>query len=204
MSVTNTLASKIKEDPIIITLREAVGEDSFRRLRDLFEHYSAYSGKMHYMDSFEYNKFMKENGFYSDKVPKIKIDLLFSKKNKAKESIINFIIVVEYPKFVYILYEIARLKRPGVEDTIAINELLKETILTRQNVNYQEKAKFEDWFIELENPSVVDFLNTQSSFFLTVILYITCSVLKGTKSITRSSEHVSPWTILLSSVKSPK
>ena len=57
--MTNTLASKIKEDPIIITLREAVGEDSFRRLRDLFEHYSAYSGKMHYMDSFEYNKFMK-------------------------------------------------------------------------------------------------------------------------------------------------
>lgn len=89
ISVIGLQKSKIKEDPIVMSLKKAIGEDSFGRVRDIFEHYSAYSGRMHYMDSYEYNKFMKENGFYTDKVPKIKIDLLFSKNNKAKESMFS-------------------------------------------------------------------------------------------------------------------
>jgi len=71
---------------MVVALKKAIGKEAFSRVRDIFEHYSAYSGKMHYMDSYEYNKFMKENGFYTEQTPKIKIDLLFAKENKTKES----------------------------------------------------------------------------------------------------------------------
>ena len=65
------------------------------------------------------------------------------------------------------------MRRPHFPDNVAVEDLLKATIFTRQNVNYQEKAsKFEDWFIELEKPTVVDYLNSQKTFFLPVILRI--------------------------------
>lgn len=169
VSVVQPPQSKVKEDPLVATLKKAIGEEAFGRVRDIFEHYSAYSGRMHYMDSYEYNKFMKENGFYTEQTPKIKIDLLFARNNKARESK-NCATVVAFPKLVQILYEVARLRSPEAEDNVAVNELLKATLFRRQNANYQEKSKFEDWFIELEKPSVIDYLNSQSSFFLAVTL----------------------------------
>ena len=94
-----------------------------------------------------------------------------------KQKKVSFLLtIVGFPKFVEILFEIARLRNPKMEDNVAINELLKVTLLKRGNVNYQEKSKFEDWFIELEKPSVIDYLNSQSSFFLTVTLFITLAI----------------------------
>eukprot|EP00826_Nyctotherus_ovalis_P034153 TRINITY_DN2803_c0_g1_i4.p2 TRINITY_DN2803_c0_g1~~TRINITY_DN2803_c0_g1_i4.p2 ORF type:complete len:199 (-),score=65.03 TRINITY_DN2803_c0_g1_i4:619-1215(-) len=86
VSIVQAPQPKLKEDPVVATLKKAIGEEAFGSVRDIFEHYSAYSGRMHYMDSYEYNKFMKENGFYTEQTPKIKIDLLFARNNKAKES----------------------------------------------------------------------------------------------------------------------
>jgi len=86
MSIGQSKLAKFKEDPIVVKLKKAIGEETFGRVRDVFEHYSAYSGRMYYMDSYECNKFMKENDFYTDQTPKIKIDLLFARNNKAKES----------------------------------------------------------------------------------------------------------------------
>jgi len=71
---------------------------------------------------------------------------------------------------VEILFEIGRLRNPGADDNVAIEELIKNTLLARQNVNYEGKSKFEDWFIELEKPSVIDYLNSQSSFFFAVFV----------------------------------
>ncbi len=47
--------------------------------------------------------------------------------------------------------------------------MLKSHLFVRANINYQEKSsRFEDWFIELENPTVVDYLNSQKPMFLAV------------------------------------
>jgi len=80
-----TLATK--ENPIIIKFKDCLGLEKFGKIRDLFEQYSAYSGKLHYMDSHEFHSFMKDNNLYSEECPKITMDLLFSKNNKSKESI---------------------------------------------------------------------------------------------------------------------
>lgn len=77
--------------PIIIKFKDDIGVESFTRIRDLFEHYSAISGRLHYMDGHEYYTFMKENDIYSEKANKTDLELLFSKNNKSKESIIFLI-----------------------------------------------------------------------------------------------------------------
>ncbi len=98
MSSTSSTQLGAKEDPVIIRFKGAVGPEAFGsvlhsnrvqhvgKVRDMFEEYSAYSGRMHRMDSHEFHMFMKENAFYSEATPKIVLDLMFSKNNKAKES----------------------------------------------------------------------------------------------------------------------
>lgn len=71
-------------------MKEAIGPEAFEQIRDMFERYSAYSGRQHYMDSHEYYRFMNENNMYSEQTPKISMDLMFSKNNKSKESMICF------------------------------------------------------------------------------------------------------------------
>ena len=67
------------------------------------------------------------------------------------------------------MYESAKLIYPEVTDDDALSELLKSRVFTRSNANYQEKSsKFEDWFIELENPAVTEYMNTQKSMLLAV------------------------------------
>ncbi len=55
-------------------------------MRDLFEQYSALSGKLHFMDEHEYQKFMKENKLINETLSKITLSLMFSKNNRSKES----------------------------------------------------------------------------------------------------------------------
>ena len=69
------------------------------------------------------------------------------------------------------MYEIAKLRYTEISgEDAAVDELLKSHLFVRANVNYQEKSsKFEDWFIELEKPSVTDYLNSQKSMLLLVL-----------------------------------
>jgi len=53
-----------------------------------------------------------------------------------------------------------------------MNNLLKEKIFTRANINYQEKhSKYEDWFLEMEKPEVIEYIELQKSLFLAVKIY---------------------------------
>ena len=122
--------------------------------------------------------------------------------------------LVSFTRFVEILYELGKLTMQykdkeldvkKINEDVAVAELLKSQLFVRANANYQEKSsKFEDWFIELEKPDVVEFLNSQKAMLLAVIDLISFRGyrdLRSTSSIIENLADALRWTSSSSSVK---